>query len=208
MMRTSARRARKFAYVFFALFALGAAEKKTLFAQSSAEAAVRLPVTWASGTGAPTVKTQFAPMLSLNLGGALNADARASLDTRISNTDIQMTENGVSWSGGTLTLVDVVATLGWRPLLLNDHRLSFEIGVGATVFAGSRSVAPFKEGKSVVPIAEGTLAYDLPFKFAKNAVAVLARESIMRMGGADGNDAVQQPGYVHRVSFGLRVTHQ
>lgn len=207
-MRPSARLARTFANVFLAVLALGAAESKTLFAQSSAEVAVRLPVTWASGVGAPKVKTQFAPMLSLNLGGALNANTRASLDTRISNTDIRMTENGVSWSGGTLTLVDVVATLGWRPLLLNDHRLSVEIGAGATVFAGSRNVAPFKDSKSVVPIAEGTVAYDLPFKFAKNAVALLARETIMRMGGADVSDAVQQPGYVHRVSFGLRVTHQ
>ncbi|MEP6765883.1 MAG: hypothetical protein ABJB66_16330, partial [Gemmatimonadaceae bacterium] len=149
------------------------------------------------------MRTQFAPMLSLNLGGAIGANTRASLDTRISNTDIRMTENGVSWTGGTLTLVDVVATVGWRPLFQNNHRLSFELGAGATVFAGSRNVAPFKEGKSAVPIAEGTIAYDLPFKISKNAVAVIARESIMRMGGANSDDAVRDPGYVHRVSFGM-----
>ena len=188
--------------------ALQAAAANAVHSQSSAEAAVRLPVTWASGAGAPTVKTQFAPMLSLNLGGALNASSRASLDTRISNTDIRMTENGVSWTGGTLTLVDVVATLAWRPTIQNAHSLSLEVGAGATVFAGARNVAPFKEGKSVVPIAEATAAYDLPFTFAKNTVALLARESIMRMGGANTEDAVRGAGYVHRVSFGLRVTHQ
>ena len=179
-----------------------------LRAQSSAEAALRLPVTWASGTGAPTVRTQVAPVLSLNLGGPISATMRFSIDTRLSNTDIQLNENGTHWSGGTLTLVDVVGTLGWRPVLQGNHRASFEIGAGATVFAGSRDVTPFRGAHGVIPIGEGTFVYDLPLKFVQNTTAAFVRGTLTRIGGANGDDAVKDPGYVHRVSLGIRITHQ
>ncbi|MDQ6611521.1 MAG: hypothetical protein M3Y64_03730 [Gemmatimonadota bacterium] len=177
-------------------------------AQSSAEAAVRLPVTWASGTGAPNVRTQWAPMLSLNLGGRLSTSTRFSIDTRLSNAAVELTESGTHWSGGALTLVDVVGTLAWRPLLQRGHRASFEAGAGATVFAGNRDVAPFRGAAGVVPIGEATFAYDLPFNFARNTTALFARATLMRMGGANTEDAVKAPGYVHRASFGVRITRQ
>ena len=179
-----------------------------LSAQSSAEAAVRLPVTWAAGTGAPTVRTQFAPMLSLNLGGRLSDATRFSIDTRLSNTPVELAENGVHWSGGTLTLIDVVGTLAWRPFFQHAHHASFEGGLGATVFAGTRDVAPFRGSASVVPIAEATFAYDLPFRFAQNTTALFARATLMRMGGANSEDAVKAPGYVHRASLGVRITQK
>ena len=145
-------------------------------------------------------------MISLNSGGQLNPNTRVSLDVRLSNASVKLTEDAQKWGGGTLTLVDVIGTLGWR-LLLPDHGyVSFEGGLGVTVLGGARNVAPFHEASRAIPVAEATIAYDLPFTFSRATTALLVRSSFLRIGGKNADDAVQAPGYVRRVSVGVRVS--
>ncbi len=164
--------------------------------------------TWLSGPRAPTVGGDAGVMLGLGAQRGVSPDASAGVVMRLGTQGLTLTEQGSSWSGGTLTEANIVGVLSLASRRRTRTRVSLDLGGGMALVSGARDIQPFLDAGGLAPLGEIGLSVrrgGAEVDASRRDLAVFARYSALRLGAAVVN-AETTSGWVRRLSLGLRVT--
>jgi hypothetical protein len=162
--------------------------------------------TWLRGIGAPTVTTDPGASIGVGASRPIGSGSAVGALLRIGAQPVVMKESGTTWSGGTLTETDVLATLVLMSPQGTALRPALELGAGAALLSGARNVLPFHDASSVAPIVEGGVAVRRDANSSSpEDLALFVHYGLVRLDASQTN-AVSTSGWVPRLIVGLRVT--
>ncbi len=172
------------------------------------EAAASVGGTWLEGSRAPTVRSKPGFLFGVGLQRGWTEFVAAGATLRGGIQPLEIRENGDSWSGGTLTEANFVATLSLQSRQRRTNRVSLDLSGGAAVLSGANDILPFHDAASLAPLAEVGIAIR---RGATNAdasrrdLALFVRYSTLKVQSEYVN-AVTTTGWVGRIVAGLRVS--
>ena len=120
------------------------------------------------------------------------------LGVRVSTAALEGSDDGSSWSAGRSSLASVhigaIQSLG--------ERFSYSLSVGPTFLFGPADVTPFAEATSSLHWGGG-VGFGWRFMTSRPVDATLSLDGFM-IGGASLADPIEEPGWVRRVTLGVR----
>lgn len=162
--------------------------------------------TWLDGSTAPTVRTDPGATIGVGAMRMVGANVAAGVGVRVGAQPVSVKENGVSWSGGTLTEADALGTLSFLTPQSTPLRPSLDLGAGVAVLSGARTVLPFRDASHIAPIGEaGVTLRRVDPNPNKQEIALFVHYGVLRL-DASATDASTASGWVSRISAGFKVT--
>lgn len=174
---------------------------------------------WLSGTGAPAVSGTTGAQLSLGVQRRASARALVGSAIRISSQPLRLSENGAHWDGGTITVTQLLGTVGVPLSRGSSMSSTLELSGGAAFLSGARTIAPFSTSGRLAPTADAGVVLgrgtsrsstDTRSGFDFRSLSLVLRYDVMRVdpnGDATSTTLTQDAvaGWVGRVVIGMRV---
>lgn len=170
--------------------------------------------TWLSSTTAPTVESDIGVSLAVGAQRPLSARTRGGFAVRVQSQPLRLSEAGVEWDGGTLTVGDVVGALVLRGVRAGGVQSEIELSSGLSLLTGARRIYPFSSAGTITPVVGlGAVLFratDRTGRAHRRRLNLMVRYDLIRLDPgptlAGSLDAFAgTAGWSPRVSAGLRV---